>query len=195
MEELIHLDQTIFLAINRDLGNPVFDVILPLFRNKYLWIPLYIALAIWIAFQYRNTWKTIAVIGVLALTVLFSDQFSAGLIKPMVKRDRPCNDMEFRSQVTLRLDSCGGGYSFVSAHAANHFALAMCILILMKNRKRWVAFAWMIWAFLIAFSQVYVGVHYPLDIIVGALIGIGVGFLTGRFGLVVTRQIDELQRK
>jgi membrane-associated phospholipid phosphatase len=100
------------------------------------------------------------------------------VIKPLVHRLRPCNDPELSSQVHL-LVGCGSGYSFVSSHAANHFGFALFIIILFKDRFSWITVPALLWAFLVSFAQVYVGLHYPADVTLGALIGILIGWATG----------------
>jgi undecaprenyl-diphosphatase len=112
------------------------------------------------------------------LLVLTSDQLSANLIKNIVQRLRPCNNPELKNQLRL-LVPCGGGFSFISAHATNHFAIAFFISSF-YNEIKWAKLLALLWAFAIAFSQVYVGVHYPFDVICGAALGLllgNVGFL------------------
>ena len=119
---------------------------------------------------------------VFAATVGTADFISSGLIKKNIQRLRPCNDPVFREMVHLRLPRCGGGYSFPSSHAANHFAAAVFLAMLFGRRKRWVWPALFGWAASIALMQVYVGVHYPADILGGAAVGILVGFIGYEMG-------------
>lgn len=113
------------------------------------------------------------------LTVVITDQVSSSVIKPFVQRLRPCNDPLISSQVHL-LVNCGSGFSFVSSHAANHFGIACFVIVLLHSRFRWIAPAALLWAALVSFAQIYVGVHYPVDTICGALLGIATGTITGR---------------
>ena len=111
------------------------------------------------------------------------------LFKHIFKRLRPCNDPEFASSVRLLLKECAGGYSFVSNHAANHFGLAAFFYFTMRHYiPKWAWLAWL-WAFLIAYAQIYVGIHYPLDVIGGAALGVLFGsfmamFFNRKFGFV-----------
>lgn len=106
--------------------------------------------------------------------VLCSDQLSSHLIKPWVMRLRPCCEPLLRGKIHHLIESCNG-YSFVSAHAANHFALAYFFVHLFHYaNSRWLTLFYF-WAFAIAFSQVYVGVHYPLDVFCGAILGLIIG--------------------
>jgi membrane-associated phospholipid phosphatase len=100
------------------------------------------------------------------------------LLKHNIERLRPCNDPDMLMQVRLLLKKCAGGYSFISNHAANHFGMATFFFLTFRKiipRFAWIGFAW---AALVAYSQVYVGVHYPLDVISGALLGLVIGNLT-----------------
>lgn len=175
IEQLIELDQQLFLSINKGLANQFFDFLMPLLRNPYTWAPLYL---FFIIFAIRN-YKKKGIIMILLLLVTFGlgDYTSASMIKPEVMRVRPCNDVPFKEQVTTRV-RCGSGYSMPSSHATNHFAIG--IFILMLFRRKWKPIVWLslLWAASISFAQIYVGVHYPGDILVGALLGTAIGFFT-----------------
>ncbi|MCC6458877.1 MAG: phosphatase PAP2 family protein [Saprospiraceae bacterium] len=169
------LDFEIFSWINGGLGNPVFDAVLPLVREKWFWAPLYLFL-IAFAIQNYSASKALAFLLGLALVIALSDFTSSTLIKKNVQRLRPCNDPQVAHLVHLRLPACGSGYSFTSSHAANHFAVATFVVaVLGTSLASWAPVALYGWAFLIAFSQVYVGVHYPGDVFFGSLLGIGIG--------------------
>jgi len=168
----IALDEALFRAINIDGHHPILDYFLPFIRNKYFWAPLYLFLfaAIWINFP-RKAWLFILA---LFTCITISDTLSSEVFKKSVKRLRPCNQEVLTKEVKL-LVHCGGGYSFPSSHATNHFAVAfMLILTLGRNWKR-IRIPLFIWAGLISFAQIYVGVHFPLDIFGGALLGTAVG--------------------
>ncbi|HUM45635.1 MAG TPA: phosphatase PAP2 family protein [Chitinophagales bacterium] len=177
MESLLHLDQQFFFFINRQLENPFFDFIMPYVREKNFWIPLYVLLLIYLVWRFKKlSW---AIMITALLTVVITDQVSSSVIKPFVQRLRPCNDPLISSQVHL-LVNCGSGFSFVSSHAANHFGIACFVIVLLHSRFRWIAPAALLWAALVSFAQIYVGVHYPVDTICGALLGIATGTITGR---------------
>ena len=175
IETLKQIDQQLLLLINRGLSNPFFDFLLPLMRSKYFWSPLYIFLIVYIL-KSNNTRKGLWTIAFLLFTFALTDFISASVIKESVQRLRPCNDPEIMGFVRS-LVGCGSGYSFVSSHAANHFGIAI-FLGAYFQQYRWVGFSFKIWAAVIAFSQVYVGVHYPLDVFFGMLLGIGIAHLT-----------------
>lgn len=180
IDALQSLDAAIFTWINQGWSNPVFDLLLPLCREKWFWAPLYLFVA---AFTVLNFGKKSAwIIAGLVLAVALADHSSSEWVKKNVQRLRPCNDPALRETVVLRLDSCGSGYSFTSSHAANHFAAAVFLIGVFGGLSRWVRIALLGWASLVALSQVYVGVHYPGDVIGGGLLGALLGWWTWRTG-------------
>ncbi|MBK8657471.1 MAG: phosphatase PAP2 family protein [Bacteroidetes bacterium] len=173
---LQELDYFLFQLINQQLANIALDIICPVARERLIWFPIYVLVAF---FLYKRYGKQAIWIGALAvITILLSDQISASLIKPYFHRLRPCNNPEIKQQVRLLVDTCGSGYSFVSSHATNHFALAVFLSFVTVEKKKWLPILF-VWASFIAFSQVYVGLHFPADVVVGALLGMAIGLLTG----------------
>jgi len=171
--QLAALDHELFFFINRSLDNVLFNWLMPWMREPKLWIPLYVFfLYLLIKKKKKKSWLWI--IG-LALTIGTSDYLASGIFKPNFERPRPCWHTNLNQEVIIRKHdgSCGGKYGFASSHASNHFALALFLsLALMWTNKslwRWLLF---LWAGIIAFAQVYVGVHFPGDVLVGAILGI-----------------------
>jgi undecaprenyl-diphosphatase len=185
LEILKEFDQNLFTAIHNGIQNSVFDYLLPVIRNKYTWIPLYLFFIYW-CFRSRGRKAYIPVLITVALVAL-SDQLSAGFIKDLVQRPRPCNTPDLLPYIRNIVD-CGSGYSFVSAHASNHFTLAVLFTKLFSERIRgvFISYIFYLWAGLIAFSQIYVGVHFPLDVICGAILGLALGF----FGWFLVKEIS-----
>jgi membrane-associated phospholipid phosphatase len=173
---LLQLDRHLFYFINHDLGNAFFDVLMPILRNPPTWIPLYIFIFVYCLWRYKK--QGLIIIVLLALTFALADRGSAGLGKAFFKRVRPCNDPAMAATIVSRIN-CGTGYSFPSAHASNHFAIAVFLIVVFYKRHKWVLPAALIWATAISFAQVYVGVHYPVDVTVGAIYGTLVGLLFG----------------
>ena len=178
LQMLAELDLSLFYQINQTWTHPILDTLLPLFRNKVFWAPLYLFLVAFslINFQRKGLW----IILCLAATVVTADFTSSKVVKPTVKRERPCNDMEIQSSVR-NLVNCGAGKSFTSSHATNHFAIAIFLSMIFGRKRRWIWLVSLLWASIISYSQVYVGVHYPFDILGGAILGTVIGFFIARF--------------
>ncbi len=175
IDHILKVDQELFFLINQGMSNIIFDWLMPVLRNPYTWAPLYLFLVIFIIRNYKK--RGIIMIIFFVLSFALADSISASLIKPKVMRIRPCNEISLKEKINTRV-RCGSGYSFPSSHASNHFALGM--FLLMVFRKRWKPIVWlsMGWAGIISFAQIYVGVHYPVDIICGTILGCLIGFLT-----------------
>lgn len=176
LETLLEWDRNWFIYVQEHWTSSIGDTIWPYVRNKYSWIGLYvffIAVAIW---KYKK--HAVWIIAGALLTVVLADQFSAGLIKPLAERIRPCNQEDLQ-YLFRNLVDCGSGYSFISAHACNHFALAIYFSWVFNQWRasNWWMPVFTIWAAAISFGQVYVGVHFPLDVIAGGIAGICIGWL------------------
>ncbi len=177
IELLRQIDHRLFHFMNTDMANPVLDVVCPVLRNKLTWLPLYLLIAF---LFYRRVGHKIILLGILAaITILLSDQISSSLIKPFIHRARPCNNPAIHARLVI--EYCGAGYSFVSSHAANHFGIA-AFLSVFVNRKGICVPLLFVWAFLVSVSQIYVGVHFPIDVTAGALLGTAIGFSVALFG-------------
>lgn len=158
-------DENLFRFINEWHSNSA-DPIMQFLSDKYVWIPLY-GFLIWKLFQHNR--KSIkAAVFYLVLTIVWADQISSSILKPFVKRLRPSHVPEFQSWIHMP-NGPGGLYGFCSSHAANAFAVAVGFYLLTRNKPLGIAL--LIWASLIAYSRIYLGVHYPLDVITGAVIG------------------------
>lgn len=173
-DQLIQLDQHLFFAINQGLANPFFDWLMPLLRNRFFWVPLYLFLAVFLTRNYGiRGWRILLF---LLITFAVTDYLTASVIKPTVERLRPCNDPILKTEVR-NLVACGSGYSFPSTHAANHFAIALFLIGMFYRRWKPILPLAVLWAASVCFAQVYVGVHYPLDVTFGALIGSITGYM------------------
>lgn len=171
---LLQLDRQLFHFINHDLGNAFFNVLMPVLRNRLVWIPLYVFIFVFCLWRYKK--QGLIIIVLLALTFGLADFGSATVIKSTYKRVRPCNDPAMAATIVSRVP-CGTGYSFPSTHASDHFAIAVFLGAVFLRRYRWVLLAGLLWAASISFAQVYVGVHYPVDVTTGAIYGTLVGLL------------------
>jgi undecaprenyl-diphosphatase len=180
MEQLIALDQQLLYGINRLGANPLLDALMPMARNMYFWAPLYAFLIAFFALNFgRKGW---IVVGFVLLTFACTDLLSSSVVKPLVGRLRPCNDEEVRQWVRL-LVQCGGGKSFTSSHAANHFGVGIFLGLVLKPFFKPALGLFIGWAGTISLAQVYVGVHYPVDILGGALLGTTIGWIMWRIYL------------
>jgi undecaprenyl-diphosphatase len=184
LEKFIYLDKQWFFLINGKLQHPWLDQLMPLLRERNFWIPLYVVLLVLIVRKFKL--KSLWVLGGVGLTIFLADRLSAGLIKPWIHRLRPCNDPEI-TELVHRVVDCGSGFSFVSSHAANHFALAIFFihLFLKRSNSFWLHFGFLTWAASIAYAQIYVGVHFPMDVFFGAVLGTLVGLFTSRLNTYI----------
>jgi undecaprenyl-diphosphatase len=181
---LFNLDRYLFYVINQGLRNPLFDSILPYltdFHKKPL--ALVCAGILWLLLLIRGGKRGRIAALLLIPTILLSDQLNSFVLKFLLDRPRPCLEL---TNVHL-LVGCGSGYSFPSSHAVNNFAGAI-VLSFFLSRWTWAFFSF---AATIAFSRVYVGVHYPSDVIAGAVIGLAIGGLV----IVLFRLAEERWRR
>lgn len=172
IEFLTSIDSAVFLFLN-GLHTAITDFLMLWVSNKWIWIPLYIILIYAILKREKN--KGFLAIGFLILLVIITDLTSVHVFKELFQRLRPCHNPEIMESIHMVGDNCGGKFGFVSSHAANHFGLAVFLSRLFQNRK-FSAFIY-IWASIIAYSRIYIGVHYPGDVIGGIILGIIMGFI------------------
>ncbi len=173
---LNHWDQWLFLKINTEWTNKFLDSVYPWYRDSNTWMPLYLFLFLFSVLNFG--WRIWPWILFFILTVTLTDQISSSFIKSWINRTRPCHDEALINQVHLLLNYCPGNGSFTSSHAANHFGAAFYIFYTMRDYfKKW-TYLFFVWAATICYAQVYVGIHYPLDVIGGAILGSGIGTFT-----------------
>ena len=167
---LERLDQQLFLFLN-SFNSPFWDQVMSIISGTITWIPLYLAILIALGFKYKRKFFVLILIIIIAVTL--SDQVSV-LIKNGVHRLRPCHEPALDGLVHLVKAYCGGKYGFVSSHASNSFMVATFSLLMI--RRKWFSYSIIIWALIVGYSRIYLGVHYPGDVICGSLLGILVGW-------------------
>ena len=173
---MLNIDTELFLFLN-GLHADWLDPIMIFISGKLSWTPFYLVLLYLIIKNYKKQ-SILIIIGIILL-IICSDQISSSVFKPLFERPRPCHNEAIKDLVYLPSGHCGGAYGFISSHACNVFALAVFITHVLKkyySKIGWVMFAW---ATLVAYSRIYMGVHYPGDVLVGAAVGalIGWGFV------------------
>jgi undecaprenyl-diphosphatase len=167
---LERLDQQLFLYLN-SINSQFWDQVMHAVSGRIIWIPLYLSILIFLGIKYKRKFLVILLFIILAATL--SDQTSV-IIKNLVQRLRPCYEPLLEGVVHTVNGECGGRYSFVSSHATNSFDVALLSLLFIK--KRWFTISIIIWAAIVGYSRIYLGVHYPGDVICGAMLGAFIGW-------------------
>lgn len=173
-EFITNIDRQLFLTLN-GINSPFFDVVMYWLSQKLVWAPLYaiLLLTIWHIFR-KGIW---IVLPLIVLLVTLTDQVSVVFFKDVFLRLRPCHDPSLEGMVHLVRNHCGGTYGFISSHACNTFGVAIFSGFLTKERYNFVLPLMLFWAAMVSYSRIYLGVHFPGDVIVGAIVGSLIGWL------------------
>ena len=174
MNKLIHWDRELLVFFN-NLGTDFWDPFWIQVSGTLMWLPLYLLLIVLIAKNKRGKELWLALL-LVVFNVVFTDQGSVQLFKEQFMRLRPCHVEEILDRIRLVKGSCGGKYGFISSHASNTFGLAVLVGSILKKHYRYALALLIIWATIVSYSRVYLGVHYPGDIIGGGLFGSFVGW-------------------
>lgn len=185
MKNLLQIDKDLFLFLN-NLGSANYDPFWILISNKWIWIPLY-ALFLFILAKNFKLKSLVFILIFVALGITISDQI-AGIFKVGFARLRPCHDVSL--QGLMRIVDCGGSFGFYSSHASNSFFLASFLSVLLKNKYGWFPYFLFIWAIIVSYSRIYLGVHFPFDILMGAIMGFLLG---GLFATLAKKTISNKQ--
>jgi len=186
MNQLLEWDRRLFLELN-NLGQPAWDAFWVYMSETEVWIPLYALLLIMIynAWPRPQFWFAL---GAIVVNVVLTDTGSVWLFKEQFQRLRPCHVEAIQDQIRLVKGSCGGQFGFLSSHASNTFGVAVLAGLLLKPRSLSFLYLLLIWAALVSYSRVYLGVHYPLDILSGAIYGVICGLLSYRLFRITSQK-------
>jgi len=184
IESIKDWDEKAFLWLNSFHSDGLDPIVLQL-TQTITWVPLYLLLLYLI---YRKDPKNMAwVIGGVMLTILLADQVSSGFMKPYFERLRPCHDPRWEGMMHA-YGRCGGLYGFVSSHAANTFGMATFLTLILRKKQKgiyWLFF----YAVVVSYTRIYLGVHYPLDVFFGALVGVLSAYLSWAVVVLLKRKI------
>jgi undecaprenyl-diphosphatase len=182
IEEILKLDSKLLILLN-NLGVPRFDnfwVNLSKIEANILMYLFLICLFFYIQKARLKVANILYLILVIVIMITITDQ-GANLFKDSFQRLRPCYDETVKDSIRLVKDNCGGKYGFFSAHASNSFSLAIFFGLLFRNRIRYIILITLVYASFISYSRIYLGVHFPIDIIFGSLFGLFIGFSIYKF--------------
>ncbi|RRQ47527.1 phosphatase PAP2 family protein [Maribacter algicola] len=187
LDQLLQLDKDVFIYLN-GLGTPAWDTYWQFVSHKLSALPLYLFLLI-LSYRKFGLKGTLVLVVTVALLITVSDQLS-NFFKYGVTRLRPCHDPEVSSLMRLVKSYCGGKFGYYSAHASNSFALAIFFGFILRSQIRLIRLALVFWALLVAYSRIYIGVHFPLDVLTGALIGSFLGWLFAKLFIFAHRKFS-----
>lgn len=187
LDTIVEFDKALMLTIN-ECTNAFFDIFMPFITHRYTGIPIYIGILALIIYKWKREPKIIALMIVTVLvTFALCDSLSVTLFKQTVQRLRPAWDPEIGDLVRM-LEYKGGQFGFVSSHASNLFGLATITSLILK--KRWYTIFIYTFAAIVGYSRIYVGKHYPLDVICGAMFGALVGYIIYKILLQICRKYN-----
>jgi undecaprenyl-diphosphatase len=187
IEELKAIDEKLFIWLNSFHADWLDPIVFQM-TETITWIPFY---AILIYFIYRADHKGIWwVLAGAAITILLSDQVTSGFMKPFFERLRPCHEERLEG-IIHNYGRCGGLFGFASSHAANTFAIATFLNVKLRGKLPYLKWLFL-WAFIVSYTRIYLGVHYPFDILSGAVVGAAAGWIS--WFLTVTVRLEILKK-
>ncbi|MDX5348812.1 MAG: phosphatase PAP2 family protein [Hymenobacteraceae bacterium] len=181
IEKLDQLDRNLLLKLNAQ-HSPFWDPVMVTVSEKWFWVPFYVLIAAYLVYKFR--WQSLPLLLTIGVMVASTDLIASAFFKPTIGRFRPCHDPVIGELVRV-IDGCGGKYGFMSSHASNTFGLATFLTCVLPRSLRWFKVLLFVWAIVVTYSRIYLGVHYPGDLLTGGLLGIILGFLYYRLVLWV----------
>ena len=174
VEVLEQLDKDLFIYLN-DMQSPYWDTVMVLVSEKLVWIPFYLGIIGYLVWRYRK--QSILMLLMAVVAIGLADFVASGIFKPYFLRLRPCHDPSLAEFVNL-VKGCGGQFGFMSSHASTSFALAVFLNLILSDRYLIFKIVLVAWAVVISYSRIYLGVHFPGDVIGGALLGSFLAYLS-----------------
>lgn len=173
VEALEQLDKDVFVYLN-NMHSPFWDAVMVFVSEKLVWIPFYVGLIGYLIWRYRR--QSIPMLLLVVIAIGLADFIASGLMKPYFMRLRPCHDPTLSELINI-VEGCGGKYGFISSHAANTFALAVFFNLILSDRYLIFKVVLVAWAVVVTYSRIYLGVHFPADVMLGALLGAVLAFI------------------